>query len=70
MQIVRFSVAAGASVNANENFMTRTPLHFALQLQYPPTELIQRLLVQVDDPNVSGWIGCTPFLVLPSLDSL
>jgi ankyrin repeat protein len=64
MQIIQLLVAAGASVNAADDWIRRTPLHFALQLQYPPPRLIDYLLVQGADVNVPNWMGRTPFFQL------
>jgi ankyrin repeat protein len=64
MQIIRLLVAAGASVNTVDEWVTRTPLHFALQVQYPPPELIDYLLVEGADVNVPNFMGRTPFFQL------
>ncbi|KAH7085448.1 ankyrin repeat-containing domain protein [Paraphoma chrysanthemicola] len=64
IQIIQLLVAAGASVDAVDDWVTRTPLHFALQLQYPPPELIDYLLVHNADINISNYMGCTPFFQL------
>ncbi|KAH7095098.1 ankyrin repeat-containing domain protein [Paraphoma chrysanthemicola] len=64
IQIIQLLVAAGASVNAVDDWVARTPLHFALQLQYPPSELIDYLLVHNADVNVPNHMGRTPFFQL------
>ena len=64
MQIIQLLVDAGASINAREDFILRTPLHFALQLQYPPSELVEYLLAHGADLNVPNWMGRTPFFQL------
>jgi ankyrin repeat protein len=64
MQIIKLLVAAGASVNTVDKWVARTPLHFALQVQYPPPELIDFLLVEGADVNVPNFLGRTPFFQL------
>lgn len=64
MQIIQLLVDAGASINAHEDIIPRTPLHFALQLQDPPPELVDYLLTQGADVNVPDWMGRTPFFQL------
>jgi ankyrin repeat protein len=64
MQILRLLVAAGASVNAVDAWETRTPLHFALQVQYPPPELIDFLLSHGADVNVPNFMERTPIFML------
>lgn len=64
MHIIQILVAAGASVNAVDPWNARTPLYFAVQLQYPPPELIDYLLGQGADVSVPNWMGRTPLFQL------
>ncbi|KAF2033359.1 ankyrin [Setomelanomma holmii] len=64
VQIIKLLVDAGASVNAHEHSVPRTPLHFALQLQEPPPEFVNYLLAHGADVNAPNWLGRTPFFQL------
>ena len=54
MQIIQLLVATGASVNAVDDWIARTPLYFAFQLQCPSPELIDYLLAQNANVNNSN----------------
>jgi ankyrin repeat protein len=64
MQIIQLLIATGASVNAVDDWVARTPLHFALQLKCPPLELIDYLLAQGANVNIPNWMGRTSFFQL------
>jgi ankyrin repeat protein len=64
MKIIKLLVDAGASVSATDDWVTRTPLHFALQLRHPPLELLEYLLDHGADSNTPNWMGRTPVFQL------
>jgi ankyrin repeat protein len=64
LYILSFLIDAGAQVNAHEDEIPRTPLHFALQARTLPTELIEYLLAHGADVNIPNWIGRTPYFNL------
>jgi ankyrin repeat protein len=64
MKIMKLLVDAGASVNAMDDWVARTPLHFALQLRHPPLILLEYLLDHGADPNTPNWMGRTPVFQL------